>query len=47
MQPHCYAGGNGLPPAERGATFTQRMLTQFAERIDKTAPKGGDMSWKY
>ena len=47
MQPHCYAGGNGLPPSERGATFTQRMLTQFADRVEKTAPKGGDMSWKY
>jgi hypothetical protein len=47
MQPHCYAGGNGLPPAERGATFTQRMVTLFGERVDKTAPKDGDMTWKY
>jgi hypothetical protein len=47
MQPHCYAGGNGLPPAERNATFLQRMLTLFAERVEKTAPKDADMSWKY
>lgn len=47
MQPHCYTGGNGLPPAERNGAFMQRMVTQFADRIQKTAPTGADMSWKY
>ncbi len=47
MQPHCYTGGNGLPPAERNAAFVQRIVTQFADRVEKTAPKDGDMSWKY
>ena len=47
MQPHCFAGGSALPPAERRGAFIQRMVTQFAERVEKTAPQNGDMSWKY
>ena len=47
MQPHCYTGGNGLTAAERNGAFIQRMVTQFAERVEKTAPKDADMSWKY
>lgn len=46
-QPHCYTGGSALPPAERRAGFLQRIINQFAERVDATAPKNGDMSWKY
>jgi enterochelin esterase-like enzyme len=46
-EPHCYTGGNGLPPEERRAAFLQRMVTQFADRVDKTAPKDADVSWKY
>ncbi len=47
MQPHCYTGGNGLPPAERNGAFIQRMVTQFVDRVRKTAPQGADMSWNY
>jgi hypothetical protein len=47
MEPHCFTGGNALPPAERRSGFIQRMVTQFAERVDKTAPPDGDMTWKY
>lgn len=46
-EPHCYTGGNGLPPEERRGAFLQRMVTQFADRVEQTAPKNGDMSWKY
>lgn len=46
-EPHCYTGGNGVPAAERRGAFAQRMVTQFAERITKTAPKDADMSWRY
>ena len=46
-EPHCYTGGNGLPAEERRGAFLQRMVTQFAERVEKTAPKNADMSWKY
>jgi hypothetical protein len=47
MQPHCYTGGNALTPEERRGAFIQRMVTQFADRVEKTAPRDGDMSWKY
>ena len=47
MQPHCFAGGSALPPSERRGAFIQRMVTQFAERVEKSAPKDGDMTWKY
>ena len=46
-EPHCYTGGNGLPSEERRSAFLQRMVTQFADRVEKTAPKNADMSWKY
>jgi hypothetical protein len=46
QQPHCYSGGNGLPPTERAALL-QRMVTAFATRIEQTAPREADMSWKY
>ncbi|MGH9524327.1 MAG: hypothetical protein ACRD3E_17520 [Terriglobales bacterium] len=46
-EPHCYTGGNGLPPEERRGAFLQRMVTQFAERVEKTAPKNSDLTWKY
>ena len=46
-EPHCYTGGNGLPAAERRNGFLQRMVNEFADRITKTAPKDGDMSWRY
>jgi len=47
MEPHCFTGGSALPLAERRSAFIQRMVTQFAERVDKTAPPDGDMTWKY
>jgi hypothetical protein len=46
-QPHCYSGASDSSgPA--GATEPQRILPAMVEHMERTAPKGSDLtSWKY
>ncbi len=46
-QPHCYTGGPIDPPGIGGLTWDQRIFPKEAEWMQKTAPKGADMSWIY
>ncbi len=46
-QPHCYTGGPIDPPGISGLTWDQRIFPKEAEWMQKTAPKGADMSWIY
>lgn len=46
-QPHCYTGGPELTPQERNGRLLQRILSQAAEHMVKTAPKDADMNWRY
>ncbi len=47
LQPHCYSGAPDLPPGPSSRSLLQRIMPKMAERIEKTAPAGADMSWKY
>ena len=44
---HCYMGGGDISNTESFGTVYQRIMPQIARRMDATAPRGADMSWKY
>jgi len=47
-QPHCYTGEPTLPADIGSLTSTQRVMTQAAAWMMRTAPKGADVtSWRY
>jgi hypothetical protein len=44
---HCWNGDPNLPNAYSRLRYNTMYLPQIMERIEKTAPTGADMSWKY
>ena len=44
---HCWNGDPNLPNAYSRLHYNTQYLPQIIERIEKTAPAGADMSWKY
>ncbi len=44
---HCWNGDPNLPNAYSRLHYNTQYLPQIMERIEKTAPAGADMSWKY
>jgi hypothetical protein len=44
---HCWNGDPNLPNAFSRLHYNTMYLPQIMERIEKTAPSGADMSWKY
>ena len=44
---HCWNGDPSLPNAYSRLHYNTMYLPQIMERIEKTAPAGADMSWKY
>jgi hypothetical protein len=44
---HCWNGDPTLPNAYSRLHYNTMYLPKIMERIEKTAPTGADMSWKY
>jgi hypothetical protein len=44
---HCWNGDPNLPNAYSRLHYNTMYLPQIMDRIEKTAPTGADMSWKY
>jgi hypothetical protein len=44
---HCWNGDPNLPNAYSRLHYNTQYLPQIMERIEKTAPAGADMSWRY